>query len=309
MARIEYEDKLKIIKRTRVLMGTVVEIQVKEDDRSLGESAIADAFSEIERIENLFTTYNDTSAIQRINQSKDTLISVSSEIYKMMALCDSLWKISDGAFDISLNNLIKVWDFENEEPAVPEKEEIEDALRNCGWENISLLSNYRFFRDAEVELNFGAIAKGYAVDRAIDVVKKRGIKNVLVNAGGEITSFGSDWIIGIKDPRNSEQIIESVVLGEMSIATSGDYENFFEFNGKRYHHILNPFTGFPADSIISVSVLHQSNTIADALATAVFVLGPTRGLELIENTTDSEVLIIDKNNRKLYSKGFVEYRN
>ena len=307
VARIEYEEMYNV-KRSRILLGTVVEIQIKDEDRSLGELVIEEAFNEFERVENLFSTFKNNSIIWYINENKDTLITVNNEIYSLMTLSDSLWKISNGAFDISLNNLIKVWGFESEEPAVPKREEIEDALGRSGWKNISLINNYSFLRDAEVELNFGAIAKGYAVDKAIEVVKKFGITNVLINAGGEIKTIGSDWIIGIRDPRNSNQIIESVKLGKMSIATSGDYENYFEIQGIRYHHILNPFTGYPADSLISVSVLHPSSTIADALATAVFVLGPISGLELIENTLYTEVFIIDKNNQTFYSQGFKNYR-
>ena len=303
------DEEMVSIKRSRILMGTVIEIEVKENDISLGELAIIDAFNEIERIENIFTTYKENSNIQWINQSRDTLFSVNSEIYDLLMLSDSLWKISNGAFDISLNNLIKTWDFESINPTMPTKEQIEDALRQSGWRNIKLLNNNRFLRKAEVGLNLGAIAKGYAVDRAIEVVKEQGIKNVLINAGGEIKSLGSDWIIGIRDPRNAEQIVESVNLGEMAIATSGDYEIFFEINGKRYHHILKPSTGYPADSLISVSVLNPSSTMADALATAVFVLGPVRGLEFIENIPNTEVLLIDKNNRKIFSEGFVKYMN
>ena len=303
------DEEMVSIKRSRILMGTVIEIEVKGNDISLGELAIIDAFNEIERIENIFTTYKENSNIQWINQSRDTLFSVNSEIYDLLMLSDSLWKISNGAFDISLNNLIKTWDFESINPTMPTKEQIEDALRQSGWRNIKLLNNNRFLRKAEVGLNLGAIAKGYAVDRAIEVVKEQGIKNVLINAGGEIKSLGSDWIIGIRDPRNAEQIVESVNLGEMAIATSGDYEIFFEINGKRYHHILKPSTGYPADSLISVSVLNPSSTMADALATAVFVLGPVRGLEFIENIPNTEVFMIDKNNRKIFSEGFVKYMN
>ena len=303
------DEEIAPIKRSRILMGTVVEIEVKETNKSLAESAIVQAFNEIERIENLFSTFKDSSDIQLINLSRDTLINVSSEIYGLMMLSDSLWEISNGAFDISLNNLINVWDFENENPTVPAKVQIEAALRKSGWRNIKLLSNNRFLRKAGVELNFGAIAKGYAVERAIEEMKERGIKNALINAGGEIRSLGSDWIVGIRDPRNSEQLVEYVNLGEMSIATSGDYEIYFEINGKRYHHILKPDTGYPADSLISVSVLNSSSTVADALATAVFVLGSIRGLELIETIPNTEVFMIDKNNRRIQSEGWVRYRN
>jgi len=154
IARIEYEE-IHYVRRSRILLGTVVEIQIKDEDRSLSELAIEEAFNEIERVENLFSTFKNNSIIWEANQSHDTLIRVDTEIFSIMTLSDSIWKISNGAFDISLNNLIKVWGFESEEPAVPKREEIEDALGRSGWKNISLINNYSFRRDAEVELNFG----------------------------------------------------------------------------------------------------------------------------------------------------------
>ncbi|MCH9028670.1 MAG: FAD:protein FMN transferase [Bacteroidetes bacterium] len=164
-----------------------------------------------------------------------------------------------------------------------------------------------FKRSAGTELNFGAIAKGYAVDKAVNVLIKLGINSALVNAGGEIKTIGDDWVIGIQHPRNQNQIIEKVNPGGMSVATSGDYEKYFELDGKRYHHILNPKTGYPADSLISVTVLNKSCTIADALATAVFVLGQAKGMRLIENLPETEVMIIDNQMNKTYSSGFEKF--
>jgi thiamine biosynthesis lipoprotein len=144
---------------------------------------------------------------------------------------------------------------------------------NSGWDNIEQLGENSFKRTAGIELNFGAIAKGYALDKAISVLKENKINSALINAGGEIKTIGNDSVIRIRHPRIPNQIIEKVNSGEMSVATSGDYEKHFELNDKRYHHILNPKTGHPASSLISVTVLNKSCTIADALATAVFVLG------------------------------------
>ena len=129
-------------------------------------------------------------------------------------------------------------------------------------------------------LNFGAIAKGYAVDKAIDVLKTLGIKEALVNAGGEISVIGNDWIVGIQHPREINSIIKKIKLDGFTVATSGDYEQYFEVDGNRYHHILDPKTGYPSKGLRSVTIINKLNAIADALATAVFVMGKENGIKI-----------------------------
>jgi len=294
-------DEVQLIKRSRILLGTVVEIQVRDKDGKKAETSIEKAFGEIRRIDNLFSTFNEDSPIWKLNRSQDTLINVDPEIFNLMVLSDSVYNLTDGFFDVSLNKLLTTWGFDGDNPSLPADDKLRSALLNSGWNNIEL------FRSANTELNFGAIAKGYAVDRAIDILIKFGINSALVNAGGEIKTIGNDWVIGIQHPRNQNQVIEKVNLGGMSVATSGDYEKYFELNGKRYHHILNPKTGYPADSLISVTVLNKSCTIADALATAVFVLGQSKGLNLIENLPGTEAMIIDNQMNKMYSAGFKKF--
>jgi thiamine biosynthesis lipoprotein len=300
-------DEIHHIKRSRILLGTVVEVQIRETDRKKAESAIEKAFNEIIRIDDLFSTYNEDSPVWKLNHNQDTLINVDPEIFSLMILCDSIYNLTYGSFDASLNKLLTTWGFDGDDPSLPDNDKISSALLNSGWNNIKLLEDNSFKRSAGTELNFGAIAKGYAVDKAVNVLIKLGINSALVNAGGEIKTIGDDWVIGIQHPGDQNQIIEKVNPGEMSIATSGDYEKYFELDGKRYHHILNPKTGYPADSLISVTVLNKSCTIADALATAVFVLGKAKGLRLIENLPETEVMIIDKQMSKSYSSGFEKF--
>ena len=298
-----------LIKRSRILLGTVVEVQVRETDRKKAETSIEKAFDEIKRIDDLFSTYNEDSPVWKLNHNQDTIITVDPEIFSLMVLSDSVYNLTDGSFDVSLNKLLATWGFDGDDPSLPADDKLSSALMNSGWDNIELLGDNSFKRLAGTELNFGAIAKGYAVDKAVDVLIKLGINSALVDAGGEIKTIGNDWVIGIQHPRNQNQIIEKVNPGGMSVATSGDYEKYFELNGKRYHHILNPKTGYPADSLISVTVLNKSCTIADALATAVFVLGQSKGLSLIENLTETEAMIIDNQMNKKYSSGFEKYIN
>jgi len=306
IARMSNEE-IHLIKRSRIILGTVVEIQVKDKDKEKAGSAIEKTFKEIKRIDILFSTYNEDSPVWKLNHNQDTLINVDPEIFSLMILCDSISNITYGSFDVSLNKLLTTWGFDGDDPSLPADDKLSGALLNSGWNNIELLEDNSFKRRAGTELNFGAIAKGYAVDKAVNVLIKLGINSVLVNAGGEIKTIGDGWVIGIQHPRNQNQIIERVNVGEMSVATSGDYEKYFEIDGKRYHHILNPKTGYPADSLISVTVLNKSCTIADALATAVFVLGQTKGLRLIENLPETEAMIIDNQLNKIYSSGFENF--
>jgi len=243
----------------------------------------------------------------KLNHNEDTLINVDREIFDLMVLCDSIYNITHGSFDVSLNKLLTTWGFDDDDPSLPDDDKLSSSLLNSGWDNIKLLEDNSFKRFAGTELNFGAIAKGYAVDKAISVLKANQIISALINAGGEIITIGDDWVIGIQHPRNQNQIIEKLNPRKMSVATSGDYEKYFELNGKRYHHIFNPQTGYPADSLISVTVLNKSCTIADALATAVFVFGQVKGLELIEALPETEVMIIDKQMSKVYSSGFEKF--
>jgi thiamine biosynthesis lipoprotein len=300
-------DEIHHIKRSRILLGTLVEIQVKDKDKEKAGSSIEKAFNEIKRIDDLFSTYNEDSPVWKINHNQDTLINIDPEIFSLMVLCDSIHNLSYCSFDVSLNKLLTTWGFDGDDPSLPADDKISSALLNSGWNNIKLLKDNSFKRIAGTELNFGAIAKGYAVDKAVNVLIKLGINSALVNAGGEIKTIGDDWVIGIQHPGNQNQIIEKVNPGEMSIATSGDYEKYFELDGKRYHHILNPKTGYPADSLISVTVLNKSCTIADALATAVFVLGQVKGLRLIEDLPETEVMIIDNQTNKIFSSGFKKF--
>ncbi len=300
-------DEIKKIKRTHILLGTVVEIQIKNIDEQKADNAITKAFAEVKRIDDLFTTYNEASAVWKINNSADTIIKVDSEIYNLIVLCDSINKISNGSFDVSLDNLTKVWGFYTDSPDVPTQIGIDSALLNSGWQKIILLGDNKIIKKEKVGLNFGAIVKGYAVDKAIDVLEKLGIKEALVNAGGEISVMGNDWVVGIQHPREMNAIIKKIKVDGYTVATSGDYEQYFEVDGKRYHHILDPKTGYPAKGLQSVTIINKSNANTDAVATAVFVMGKENGIKLIESLDDTEAMIIDSEGKIFYSSGFEKF--
>jgi thiamine biosynthesis lipoprotein len=300
-------DEIKTTKRTQILLGTVVEIQVRDADEQKAENAIIKAFAEVKRIDDLFTTYNEESPVWKLNNTIDSIISVDPEIYNLIVLCDSITKLSGGCFDVSLDNLTKAWGFYTDDPQLPDKWIVESALKLSGWNNIELITNKKISKHRNVGLNFGAIAKGYAVDKAIEVLIKFGVKKALVNAGGEISVIGNDWVVGIQHPRETNSIIKKLKLENITVATSGDYEQYFEVDGVRYHHILDPKTGYPSTGLQSVTIINKSNTIADALATGVFVMGKEEGMKLLESLDNAEAMIIDSNGNIFYSSGFEKY--
>lgn len=300
-------NEIKTFKQTQILLGTVVEIQVRDKDELEAENAITKAFAEVKRIDNLFTTFNQESPVWKINNSSDPVVNIDNEIYKLLVLCDSVTKITDGSFDVSLDNLTRVWGFYTDNPLLPSKAAIDSALENSGWMNVKLIGDNTIIKKKNVGLNFGAIAKGYAVDRAIEILQTSAIESALVNAGGEIKVIGKDWKVGIQHPRDERDIIAVIRLDNNSVATSGDYEQFFEKDGIRYHHILNPQNGYPARELQSVTIINQSNTFADALATAVFVMGKEKGMKIIETLNDTEAMIIDDEGKIYYSSGFKKY--
>jgi FAD:protein FMN transferase len=300
-------DEVKTVKRTQIMLGTVVEIQIRNTDEKKADEAITKAFAEIKRVDNLFTTYNEDSPVWQINNSDDSIFTVDQEIFSLMVLCDSLWRISNSSFDIAIESLIQIWGFDTKNPAVPNDEEIKSALNQSSWENIQLIDEKKVHRKESIGLNFGAIAKGYAVDKATELLMNSGITEAFINAGGEIKTLGNDWVAGIQHPRNLKEIVKKIKLNNISVATSGDYENYFEKDGVRYHHILDPASGYPAGGIQSVTVIHKDNAFADGIATAVFVIGKIPGLELIESLTDTEAMIIDEEGKIFYSSGFEKF--
>jgi FAD:protein FMN transferase len=293
------------VHRTKILIGTVVDIQVKSEDEKEAYAAIEEAFKEMKRIETMFTNRNGEGEIFRINEGWDSLFYPEDELKKLIQYSDNLWRITGGAFDISLQQLIDAWGFENE-PGLPAEDAVAKALASSGLDNL-IYDGEKYIRRNKIKLNFGAIAKGYAVDRAIDVLKRHGIKEALVDAGGEIKTIGGEWRVGIKDPDNKDNILYVVDLKGKSVATSGDYEQYFEKDNIRYHHILDPATGYPGNKCRSVSVISGENYFADGLATGIFIMGADKGMELVEKIEGTEALIIDIHGKTWMSSGFNNY--
>ncbi|MFZ1730253.1 MAG: FAD:protein FMN transferase [Bacteroidota bacterium] len=296
------------VSRTQIALGTLIEIQVRGLARADADAAINAAFAEVRRVDTLFSTYKPESPVWKLNHGDDTLVTVPAEVLDLMLHCDTISRRSAGAFDVAVQPLIEAWGFDGENPSVPAAWALDAALLRSGWKHIGFTPDGLVKKSAGAGVNFGSIAKGYAVDRAITVLRESGITDALVNAGGEIRAVGGSWQVGIQHPRSPSELLAVVDLHGRAIATSGDYEQFFEKDGVRYHHIFDPSTGAPARGCQSVSVIAGDDMTADALATAVFVLGPKAGLELLKQYPDIEALIVDDKGGQQSTPGFERYR-
>ena len=293
------------MKETRALMDTLCEISCYSPDGNKAVRAIDEAFKEMQRIEKVFSKFDENSELSKINKIAGLEnIKVSEEAFRLTERAIYYSRISDGAFDVTVAPLMETWGFVRKHKSMPGEDDIKNALKSVGYKNIELDSKKLSIRflNKDTKIDFGGIAKGYAIDRARDVLVSNGIKNGLVNLGGNIFALGNapgkkNWKIGVQDPRNKSRLLYSFELTDMAISTSGNYERFFEIGGKRYSHIMNPLTGEPCQGIISVTVALDSAERADALSTAIFVMGEKNGLTLAKSIKDIKVLILKEDGK------------
>lgn len=262
----------RLYKDNRLLMGTYVEVISPDKD------APGIVFKEIKRLEDLLSKYNKDSEVARLN--KYGRLKVSPETFYLIKRAKEFYSLTNGAFDITVGPLVDLWGFTNKNYFVPKESRIREALRLVGSDKIVLhdSDNVIKFKTSGMSIDLGGIAKGFAVDSAVAKLKSSGIKSCLINAGGQIYAlgdrFGKPWRVGIRDSRQREKVSEILELKDRAVSTSGDYEQYFFKNNRRYSHIFNPKSGYPADSgVIAVTVVAPDGLTADALTTAVFVLG------------------------------------
>lgn len=313
--------------KVEFLMDTVVEIKVYHKKKAEAEKAINSSMEEMKRVEQKMSCFFSGSEVSRINKDaflerkKGSLlvegwIPVSDELFSLLGESVLLSNLTKGCFDITIYPLWKTWKFEGENLEVPSKGKIERALELVAYKNMILQNGKISFAKKGMGIDLGGIAKGYAVDAAIKVLKDKNINSAIVNAGGDMYVLGrkqgKSWRIGIRHPRREGEILGTIEVEDKAIVTSGDYERFFFSGGKKYHHIINPKTGYPADECQSVTIVAKEATFADGLATGIFVLGPKEGMVLIENLEGVEGVIVNKEGDVSVSSGLVskiEYVN
>lgn len=298
----------------KLQMGTIVEITVMDGDEELYDVAVSRAFRKIGDLEKLFSSYQPLSDVTRISTGAGRgPVTVSAEVVGVTLKAIQVAKLTDGAFDPTIGSLAGLWGFSGEKGSVPTSKEIAEALPRVDYKKIMIDKEA-----STVELtgkgtafNLGGIAKGYIVGEAVKVLQGRGVTRAIIKAGGDMFAFNSTgredtpFKIGIRDPRGEQDdILGEAYLSKGAVATSGDYERFFMVDNRRYHHILDPKTGFPAMATRSATVITEDPTMADALSTSVFVLGPYKGMELIESLAGVEGLIVAANGKITESTGF-----
>lgn len=300
-------DNDETVIRTAIIMGSTVEIQVKGVNSVTANKAIQSSFDEVKRLDTLFSTYMNNNPMWQLNNTDADEIIVNNEMFNMLKRCDEIWKITDGAFDPAIGNLIDIIGFEKGSPKLPTQAQINDALKKVGWKNVQLKEGNIIIKPKSVKISFNAIVPGYAADKVANILSNFGIKEYLINVGGEVFARGENWKIGIQHPRKQNELLGAIKINGLGVSTSGDYEQYFKKNGKRFSHLINPLTGYPANECEAVTIIAKETLLADALSTGIFILGPEKGMELIERLDGVEGIIVDTSGTVYQSSGFEKY--
>lgn len=286
----------------KIVMNTVARIIAVAPDEKTAQLSIDAAFKEIYRLEKLMNRYDPNSQLSQVNllAAKEP-VKVDRDLFNVLQQSVGCSRKTGGAFDITVGPLVNLWRKCAEANVMPTDEQLKEIKEKIGYEKLLLDSNdfsVRFAAEG-MKLDLGAIAKGYAADKAVEEMKKAGAAGGLIDLGGQIGCFGlteknSRWIVGISNPVKTEdnQFIARLAVFDMAVSTSGDYERFYKIGGKRFSHIFNPATEKSADQLTSVTIIAPNGAESDALATAVSVLGAEKGLDLIEKTGNTEAILI-----------------
>jgi thiamine biosynthesis lipoprotein len=294
--------------RDAAIMGTSVSVELWTDDSTRGEGLADRVMAEMRRIDTLMSTWKPDSELSSVNRlAAQQPVPVSPELFRLIHRALEYSEITHGAFDITYASAGYLYDFR--QGRHPSRAQLAATVPDINWHFVELDAAHStvHFLHKGVRIDLGGIAKGYAVDRCIDLLLQAGVQDALVSAGGDSRVIGNHrdhpWNVGIRDPRNHDGLVSVVPLENAAISTSGDYERFFEENGVRYHHIIDPGTGDSARRLHSASIIAGHATDTDALSTSVFVLGVEKGLQLINSLPDTEAILVDNEGRLHYSDG------
>jgi len=298
-------------KEELAIMGTSVSVELWHDKRLQAEKCISLVMNNMRRIDQTMSPYKPDSELSRLNKKAVSKpFKASKELFQLISQANKISDMTRGKFDITYASTGYLYDYRN--AVRPDSKKIDVLLPAINYRHIKLTPRKRLvkFNHPNVKIDLGGIAKGHAVDQAIMILKRCGISQALVSAGGDSRIVGDKqglpWMTGIRHPRDKNGFAVVLPLTDTAISTSGDYERFFIENGKRYHHILNPSSGQPADKSQSVTILGKDATTTDALSTAVFVMGSETGLAFIESLPGIEAIIIDSKGKIHYTSGLLK---
>ncbi|MFT6746261.1 MAG: thiamine biosynthesis lipoprotein [Glaciecola sp.] len=298
-----------VAKKDTLLMGSAFNFSAVHDDKQVAVEAVESAIIEVVRIEQKISSWDQESETTKINnQAGVGPVQVSEELFFLIKRSKKISTLSNGYFDVSFESIKKVWDFKQMKIEIPTDSTIKESVSLINYKNIILDETLKtvFLQHKGMKIGFGAIGKGYAANQAKKIMVSKGIKSGVVNAGGDLTAWGkrpdgTDWTVGVADPNNKRNVISWLTANDISIVTSGSYEKYVMIDGKRYCHIINPKTGWPAKGLKSVTVITKDAEIADGLSTTIFVLGASSGLALVNKLPGVECMIIKDDDTILFS--------
>lgn len=297
--------RAEIVYRSHKAMGTQITITAFTSEPKKAEAAFQKTFAEFDRLERLLTVWRPDSDVSRINQAAGKeAVKVDPETISVVQRALELARLTDGKFDVTFGALSGLWKFDHDQDdRIPAAKDVQARLPFVRWEGIKVNAeeNTVMLDKKGMKLHLGGIGKGWAVDKAVVIMRKAGLRDFMVQAGGDLYVAGTRgsraWRVGVRDPRGSRSSYFAFAeVTDATFSTSGDYERYFEKDGRRYHHILDPDSGQPAKGIRSVTVMAPDATTADALSTGLFILGLERGMEVIESVEGAgAVFVTDKN--------------
>jgi len=285
--------------RTFPLMGTLGKITIFSDREELPEAALNEAQKVIGEIEKVCNIFNPESELSRLNRTAYEKEFVCSPLlWEMLTAADHYCRFTGGAYDPTVQPLMKLWGFRRKRQTLPAEAEIREVMKKVGWNKVKLDPEKRSVRflTGGIELDFGGIAKGFALEKSMEIARKNGVVRAIFDLGGNIGCISPEkrgpFRIGIRDPESPAEILDTIEMRSGCIATSGNYERYVIIDGKQYAHIMDPRTGLPVSGMLSVTVVTPRGTDSDALSTAIFVTGEKFAEEVCRKIPGTGVLIV-----------------
>ena len=294
--------------RTEAIMGTRIYVQLWAEDATKGNEAIDAVMAEMRRIDELMSHYKPESELSQINERANREpVQVDKELFELIKLSTYYSQITEGAFDITYASVGYLYDYPKH--VHPTEAQIKSALPGVNWRNMLLdeAQHTVRFEHPGMRIDLGGIGKGYAVDRGVAILKARGIDHAVVTAGGDTRIIGDHmgrpWLVAIRHPDNPQKVVTRIPLSDAAMSTSGDYERYFDEDGVRYHHIIDPHTGHSASKVRSATIIAPTATQTDGMSKTAFVLGPEKALEIINRMPEYDAVFVTPQGKVLYSNG------
>jgi len=297
-----YATRSYTAEKSQYLMDTIVKISATSKDKNVGQK-IDKVFDYIRNLQDDLDEYKEGGWLWEVNNTDKYHYTMHPDAYKILLLADSLYRFSNGNFDITIKPVFDLWQFNSANPQLPDSLLIKKKLKLVGFDKIEFNENH-LYKPQGMQFTFGALAKGYIIDRARDYMLTQDLYKGYIDCQSSMTFFGNSRlpeIVGIQHPRKMNDVIATLKVKNISLSTSGDYQQFFDLNGVRYHHILNAHTGYPGRNVYSVTVLNPSAFYSDGLSTCLFIMNPESAMDAIKRIPDTEAIIYYQKNNTITS--------